>query len=420
MAMTLRSLAAAAALCCIPCEAANAQQPLSIGTAAGLGDAAVTEARRTDALRWNPALGGVYDGPLSSYTALAVDFQALPAAAWTRPARSLGLDGLPGRAAWLRPRFGGSEAAFAAGSVQWLATQHRDFVLGLSSHHAAAGAVPGSIAQALGGDGGLAGPLPPDSTMRSTASVLALARGAHVGRVPLLGTLWMGATAKGWWVHEYARGSFLGDEPGEEIYRETAIRDVPGYGLDLGLLAQPAERIRVGASVTNLVSGAFRPRKGPRVRVVSILPGEDGEADVTETQGPFLGTEDDGTEDARRARALWESFGYPVVLRLGATVESDVGSFSAAARTPVRDGGLDPELAAGPYTLAYAGPGSLPVHLSYAWGGEGRALSAGVRLGTCERRWTVAMVRRASAWGTTYGASASLTVGSAAGCDVFR
>lgn len=418
--MTLRSLAVAAALCCVPCAAVTAQQPLSIGTAAGLGDAAVTEARRTDALLWNPALVGVYDGPLSSYTALAVDFDALPAAAWTRPARALGVDGLPGRAGWPGVRFGGGEAGLAAGAVQWLATQHRDFVLGLSSHHAAAGTVPGPIAQALGGGSGLAGPVAPDSTMRSTATVLALARGAHVGRVPLLGGLWLGATAKGWWVHEYARGSFLSQEPGDEVYRETAIRDVPGYGLDLGLLAQPAERIRIGASVTNLVSGAFRPRKGPRVRVASIVPRESGEAEVTETQSPFLGTEDDGTEDARRARALWDAFGYPAVLRVGATVESDAGSLSAALRTPVSEAGLEPELEAGPYTLAYAGPGTLPVRLSYAWGGEGRALSAGVRLGACQRRWTLAVVHRTSGWGTTYGASASLTVGSAAGCDVFR
>ena len=77
--MNLRPLAAAAAVCCIHCTGAAAQQPLSIGTAAGLGDAAVTEARRTDALLWNPALLGVYDGPLASYTVLAVDADALPA-----------------------------------------------------------------------------------------------------------------------------------------------------------------------------------------------------------------------------------------------------------------------------------------------------------------------------------------------------
>jgi hypothetical protein len=293
--MTFRSLAVAAALCCAPCAVVIAQQPLSIGTAAGLGDAAVTEARRTDALLWNPALVGVYDGPLSSYTALVVDFDVLPSAAWTRPARALGVDGLPGRAGWPGMRFGGGQTGLAAGAVQWLATQHRDFVLGLSSHHAAAGVVPGPIAQALGGESGLDGPVSPDSTMRSTATVLALARGVHVGRVPLLGGFWLGATAKGWWVHEYARGSFLSDKPGDEVYRETVIHDVPGYGLDLGLLAQPAERIRVGASVTNLVSGAFRPRNGPRVRVASIIPREGGEAEVTETHSPFLGTEDDGT-----------------------------------------------------------------------------------------------------------------------------
>ena len=416
--MILRTILAAAALgATIP---ASAQQPLSVGNATGLGGAAVTESRRTDAILWNPALVGIYDGPFSSYSALAVDVDAFPASSWRTRARSLGLAGLPSELRWIGGLRPGGGAAVAAGRVQWLATQHRDVALGLSSHHVSAGDVPAGIAAALGGGSDLPGPTPSDSTMRSSVTVLAAARAVHLGRVPVLGALWVGATAKGWWVHSYARGAFRGDEPAEEVYREVALRDVPGYGLDVGVLAQPVERVRLGASVSNVVAGAFRPRYGPRIRLVSVIPGEDGETDVTETHGPYLATEDDGTEEAGLGRALWESVAYPAVLRAGGTVETDAGSFSAALRSTLRAGGLDPEWGASPYTLAYAGPAALPVRASYAWGAETRAVSLGLRLGPCERRWNVGLVRRTGPWGTTYGASASLAAGSAAGCDVFR
>jgi hypothetical protein len=418
--MILRPLAAAAAVCCIHCTGAAAQQPLSIGTAAGLGDAAVTEARRTDALLWNPALLGVYDGPLASYTVLAVDADALPARSWRGPAHTLGLDGLPPRAGWMAPGIRGTGAGVAAGRVQWFATQHRDFALGLSTHYQAAGSIPEPIARSLGGESRFEAPVAADSTLRSAVTVLAVGRGAHVGDLPLLGALWLGATAKGWWVHSYGRGAFLAGEPGEDVYRETVIRDVPGYGLDLGILAQPVDRVRFGASVSNAISGVFRPGKGPRVRVVSILPAAGGGADVTVTQTPHLGTDDEDTEDARRARALWESLAHDAVLRVGTTVETDVGSVAASVRTRLREGGVDPAVGDTPYTLAFAGTAVLPLHLSYGWGGEGSSVSAGVRLGRCERRWSVAITRRSAPWGTTYGMSGAVTVGSAAGCDLFR
>ncbi len=47
-------------------SAVQAQRPLNVGTATGLGGTAATEARRADAVLWNPALVGIYDGPLSS------------------------------------------------------------------------------------------------------------------------------------------------------------------------------------------------------------------------------------------------------------------------------------------------------------------------------------------------------------------
>ena len=417
--MIRRTIFAAAALCAAA-GASHAQQPLAVGTATGLGGAAVTEARRTDAPLWNPALVAVYDGPLSSYSALAVDVDAFPSRAWREPARALGLEGLPSGVGWLGGLRPGAGAAVAAGRVQWLATQHRDFALSVSSHHVAAGDIPAGIGTPLSGSAEVAGPAAPDSTQRSSATVLAVTRGAHVGRLPVVGALWVGATAKGWWLHSYARGAFRGTEPAEEVYREVGIQNVPGWGLDLGVVAQPFARVRLGASVSNAVSGAFRPKNGPRVRLVSVVPGEEGGLEVTETHGPYLGAEDDGTEEGRLGRELWESVAFPAVLRVGGTIETDAGAFSAALRTDLAGGGLEPGWDATPYTLAYAGTGAFPLRASYAWGGDTRLVSVGMRLGRCERRWHLGAVRRTGPWGTAYGASASVSVGSAAGCDLFR
>jgi hypothetical protein len=398
----------------------HAQQPLSVGTAAGLGGTAVTESRRSDAVTWNPALVGIYDGPFSSYSALALDVDVLPARGWAGATRALGMgpatpaDGEGGR---VLPRGG---AAAVAGRIQWLGTQHRDLALSIATHHVVAGAVPDSIALVLGAGGGVSSPAPVDSTVRSTATVLVLARGMHLRRLPLLGSVWFGGAAKGWWVHSYARGAFLAREPGEDVYRETVIRDVPGYGVDLGLAAQPTERVRLGLAVANVFSGALRPERGPRVRTVSILSGADGRAEVTETRGPHLSGEDDGTEEATLARRLWQSTAYPAVLRGGGSVETDAGAVSAALVVPLREGGLRPLWDESPYSVAYAGPGSLPIRASYAWGGEGRTWSAGIAVGSCERRWSAAVVRRSTPAGAVFGASASVSVGSATGCDVFR
>jgi hypothetical protein len=255
--------------------------------------------------------------------------------------------------------------------------------------------------------------------VRASSTVLSVTRGAYLGKLPLLGALWAGATAKGWWVHSYARGAFRASSPGEDVYREVVLRNVPGYGLDLGVVAQPVERVRLGASITNVFSAAVRPRNGPRVRTVSVLPGEGG-AEVSESYGPYLDTADDGTDDARLARDFWEAASYPAVLRAGGTIETDAGAFSVAARSTLTEGGFDPEWDAPRYTFAYRGPAAFPVSASYAQGSGTKTVGLGMRAGGCQRRWNIGLVRRSGAWGTSFGGSVSVSIGSAAGCDVFR
>lgn len=418
--MTKTSTLAATLLLAAAVSPCAAQRAASHGTASALGDAAVTEARRADALLWNPAALGIYDGPLSSYRLLSLDLSALPARSWSGPARRLGLSGLPHQVGWVANLNAGTGAAVSQGQVEWLATQVRGLAVSLGTGYLSAGDIPQPLRATLGAGDTIGSPAPRDSALRVTASTLAVGRGIYAGVLPVAGRVWLGATAKGWLVHSYARGAFTGPEAAPDVYREAVLENIPGYGVDVGLMAQPLPRLRLGAAVSNVVSGSWRPKRGPRVRTVSVAEGPDGDAEVTATTSAYLGAEDDGTEESRAGLALWRSARFPAVLRAGATMELDVGTLSAAASSDLTEGGLDPRWDATPVTLAFAGSGRLPLRASYGWGGQASQISLGLRLGTCRRQWHVGAMRRTGEWGSTIGATLSLTTGSAAGCNLFR
>ncbi len=417
--MKIRTLTAAALAGCAAWPApAPAQRAPSLGTATALGDAAVTESRRSDAVLWNAAAVGIYDGPLSSYTLLATDLAALAGPGWSGPAERLGLTGLPARAGWLgRLPGAGAGAGVGEGQVEWIGTQVRGFAVTAATTWLSAGDVPAAIGAALGADR-VETPVAADSTVRAVASTVAVARGIYAGRLPLLGRVWLGATGKGWLAHSYARGAFSSAEPGVDVFRETVFRNIPGWGVDVGVLAEPLPRLRVGAAVSNVLTGSWRPERGARVREVSVIPAGDG-AEVSATISPYLG-ENDGSVEAGLAAALWRSAIYPTVLRAGATAETGAGAVSFAASTTLREGGLDPRLGAAPFTVAFAGAGRFPVRASYAWGDSLRRVSLGTRLGGCRRSWSAGMTRGSAPWGTSLGLSVTVTTGSAAGCDVFH
>jgi hypothetical protein len=234
------------------------------------------------------------------------------------------------------------------------------------------------------------------------------------------GRIWISATAKGWLVHGYGRGGFRQEAPGPDVYREAELENVSGYGLDLGAVAEPLPRLRVGAAVSNLVGGSWRPARGPRVRTVSVQAGPDGGMEVSEETTPYLGSDDDGSEEARMGQALWRGTRFPAVLRAGASVEMGAGTLSAATSTTLVIGGLDPRWDAVPRTLAWSGAGRLPIRASYGWGSGARQLAVGLHLGGCRREWDVAASRRSGPWGSVAGASVSLTTGSAGRCGLLR
>lgn len=393
-----------------------AQRAHSLGSAAALGEAAVTEARRADAGLWNPALVGVYDGPQSSYSLVAPDLRAVPPKDWASPASALGLSGF-GLARYPHGAAPSRGPGFGEGSIRWIGTHYRTVAVSISSSEIAAADIPESISRVFGGSP-LRGPAA-DSAMHASYSVVSVTQAAFVGRMPVIGKVWLGGTAKGWVVHSYGRGEFLAGGPGEAAYREVSVRGVPGYGADLGVLAQPLDRVRLGIAFANVAQGAFRPENGPRVRDVEVVEAPEG-PEVVETVGPHVGQGDEGTDEGRMASALWSSASFPVVFRAGASYSAEIGSLAVAWRRTLRAGGLDPDWLAASNTIAFAGSPRLPIRLSYAWGGGTRGVAIGLLGGSCERGWAVAVERRVGPWGLTTGGSASVTLGSRSGCDQFR
>ncbi|HWK89217.1 MAG TPA: hypothetical protein VNP72_04455, partial [Longimicrobium sp.] len=175
----------------------GAQLPPSLGTAAGLAGTAVTQARRADAALWNPALVGIYDGPLRTTSLAGLDAPILPGGDGFAAASRLGL--LSGRVEEDRfdvlaaPMLWNSGSTEAAVQVRWAAIQSRDLAITLDTRYASAGGVPEGLARALGVRGVEPAVWQSEATSRSLTSVLTVARGMYLGEVPVFGRLWAGA-----------------------------------------------------------------------------------------------------------------------------------------------------------------------------------------------------------------------------------
>jgi hypothetical protein len=403
-------------LFCIPAtllmaSAATAQRPLSAGTTAALGGTGVTEARRADALLFNPALLGIWDGgPSASQSFLSLDLARLPSEGTFAGSVRLGLIGgeIGKGSRYLQysgPLANGSSYPGALGGVTWGAFQNRDFALSVSTHFASYADIPPAIREALGA-GEAESPSTGESG-RSVATVLAVGRALPLGSLPGIGSVWVGATGKGWYLHTLARGAFVSDAPGADVYRETVFRGVPGYGVDVGIAAAPGP-VRLAVSLSNAVAGTVRPASGPRERTVSIAQDPEGGATVTEALGPEIGFGDLGTPPFVAANAAWEGAHFPSILRAGAAWDADFGTVAVAASQVLRQGGLEPEGSADRFTASFRGTPRLPIRASYGWGEEARSYGVGLDAGSCARRWTLGVGRREGPEGTSMGLSASL------------
>lgn len=394
---------------CIPAallaSLASAQRPVESGTTAALGGTAVTEARRADALLFNPALLGIWDGgPDASHSFLALDLARLPSEGTFDGSVRLGLMGGGRRSLqYSTPLADGTTYPGALGGITWGAFQNRDFALSLSTHAAVYADIPPAVRDALGA-GEAASPATGESR-RSIATVLAVGRALELGRLPGVGPVWAGATAKGWYLHAYARGAFVSDTPGVEVYRETVFRDVPGYAVDVGVAASPG-RLRLAASMSNAYAATVRPGVGPRERAVSVHENPDGRALVGERTGPEIGFDDLDTHAV--ARRVWEDAFFPAVLRAGAAWDAGPGTLALAATRVLRQGGLEQARSADRFTASASRAARFPLRASVGWGDGGRSYALGIDAGSCARRWTLAASRRAGSEGSSFGLSASL------------
>lgn len=396
----------------------HAQRPLQTGTAIGLGLTAATEARRADAVLWNPALVGIYDGPLSSYSLLSIDAAYLPSERYYGTAARLGLVGsgvgqennVRGLGQHL---FGGQTLAAGQVGVTWGAFQARDFALSLTTQATQYADVPERLAAAIRGGA----PEGPDTigllgrrSGRTLSTTLALAKAQHLGNLPGLGPVWAGVTAKGWYLHTHAEGAFVSADPGADVYRETVFSGVPGYGIDVGLAANPG-RFRLAAGVNNIFAGTIRPRSGPRERFVSVTePADGGAVTVSESTGPEIGFGDLGTTPFRDAQEAWERTHFPATIRAGAAVDAGLGTLAIATNLPINQGGIEPEWMQDRFAVSYRGTSRLPVRLSYGWGEDRSTVGLGFQMGSCARRWNLGVGRTSGDIGTSLSLSASLVM----------
>lgn len=392
-----------------------AQAPPSLGTAAGLGAAGVTEARRTDAILWNPALVGIYDGPVKSFSLLGLDFRSLSGGDSFETASRLGVLGANLEESARFRQFGdvlpGGGGGGTVGQVVWFGAQARDLALSVSTHYSEAGDVPFALRSAFTGEeiGNGTGAELLD-VERSTATVLSVAKGAYLGRYPGLGQVWAGVTAKGWYVHDFGIGTFAQGLSDGEVYSEASVEGVPGFGIDFGIAGRVADRVRYGVAVANLYQQTFDPREGARERVILVARDDAGRPLVEERFGPEIGESDPDVAAARRVNALWKRAAFPSVLRAGLAYEAgSAGVFAGAVRSDLLASGLDAGWSEAPVSVAWSGPTNLPLRLSYGWGEGVSALNAGVVFGRCDRRWAVAAGRRSGELGSALQLSASLT-----------
>lgn len=378
---------------------AASQAPPSLGSAAGLAGTAVTGARRADAVLWNPALVGIYDGPQRSTSLLSIHAAALPRGRAFDAAARLGL--LTGsveddRLGFLAgPILWGSANAVADVQVRWAAVQSRDLAVSLDTRFSTSAALPEGLADALGAEGVPQEEWEGGTAARSLASVLTVARGAYIGEVPVFGRLWVGAAAKGWWVHDFATGAFQADLPAADLYRETRLGKVGGVGVDAGLAGRTRGGIWYGIAVANAFESSFRPASGPRTRSVSVVQSDGGELEFSETTSAPIGDDDPDPDAVARANALWDATRYPSVVRAGIAWEGRWGTVGAAVSERLSDGGLDPADGEPRRSLGWHDPAKR-FRVGYGWGTGRSVLSAAVSTGGCNRRWT-AGVRRSSA-----------------------
>lgn len=271
----------------------EAQQPSPSGSAAGYGLAAMTEARLSEAALWNPALAGIFDGPMSSFSLLQVGIEP---GDWgrLRPFVNIGRRLVDDPVGVIDHEMGSLFEALrsddalarlrAGGVVQWVGLHSRDVLISLSSQASLDYRIPG-VALDIVTSPEATTELPDydpqlldQVSTRMLATTLAVAKGTDLGRLPQLGRTWVGLTAKATLVHEHALGGFqfvdaailVSDSEGRPLdpntrvmeneigvqYSEVALRNARIYAVDVGFVSNPWPPVLVSVAIANLLQVA--------------------------------------------------------------------------------------------------------------------------------------------------------------------
>jgi hypothetical protein len=279
----------------VSARVARAQQPVQAGTAAGLGLGAMTEARFGESSLWNPALGGIFDGPMRSYSLLtgtgslndprkAVDFyQFFPHLSRD----SVGVIDGPRRTA-LESLLGAEVSRVSHDfALQWLGVQDREFTLAVTTYGHTDLRIPSRAARISTGDNvaiteGVSGADLQQAVTNPSrewlATVFSAARAKDMGMQPVLGRLWIGAATKVTLLHasslghwEYSAASDINAGTGGlpldpsarthagdmgATYTDVLLSHAKMYGLDLGAVFNPTPPVLMSVALTNLFQKA--------------------------------------------------------------------------------------------------------------------------------------------------------------------
>src|SRR5690606_20431349 len=177
------------------------QQPLPMGTGAGGGLGAMTEARLSETASWNPALAAIFDGPMTSISLLGVHIEPgsaklahdLTRTGWRLIGSPVSVIGDRERTLLRDWRSGDGMSRLRAGAtVHWIGLHSRDLLIALASYASLNLNVPHPLLTEMIGESATA----IDATAtreprRSIVSVLSVAKGSDLGLLPYLGRTWV-------------------------------------------------------------------------------------------------------------------------------------------------------------------------------------------------------------------------------------
>jgi hypothetical protein len=426
--MSLRTSLLVATLAALPVAAPlGAQATASIGTAAGLGTAAMTEARQAEAALWNPALAGIFDGPISSVSLLG--FSVEPGAVPVLPSIARLGYGLRGDTTIsltpaVRSALGdwpgaGSAARYRGeGTVQWVGVHSRSLLLSLSSHGYQHARLPSRAARIAAGDeDALFSAIAQEEhaaaldlrSHRGAYTVLAVAKASDLGLLPLFGRTWVGVTGKGALVHDHAYGEVsmapaaallaahgmalpagARAEAGQlgALYQERGVGRARIYGVDVGIVSHPLNPVLFSLAFANVYQYASLDQGVAYERTV-VFGGTDTEGQPL-AQSRYVRSE--AIDDEVRLRSIEDlarRTHFLPVLRAGASLDTNMGRFLVGGALPMeREDAID-RYAHDRYSLAFQADGPSRGRISYSRRfDDSRKVAIALQSGTCEGRMT--------------------------------